>query len=182
MAFKPEENQVLVKILSKLTQTEYKNNINNVNNYQKVNDQIAPQNFDHILTGMERLVHIDLKGAPPKPDYLKKLIPFLKKHGASGLLLEYEDMFPFTGRLAEAKHGHAYTLEDILMIKTLAKENNLTIMPLIQTYGHLEWLLKVKPFAHLREDQNYPQVISPCLNETYTVLFGTICSKLSYKL
>ena len=81
-------------------------------------------------------------------------------------------MFPFTSRLAEAKNGHGYSLEDIDLIKTLAKENDLTIMPLIQTYGHLEWLLKVKSFAHLREDQNYPQVISPCLNETYTVLFG----------
>ena len=56
----------------------------NINNNQKVN---APQDFDHILKDMERLVHIDLKGAPPKPDYFKKFIPFLIKHGASGLLL-----------------------------------------------------------------------------------------------
>lgn len=44
-----------------------------------------------------RIFHIDLKGAAPKLDYLLKLIPFIKKIGATGILIEYEDMFPFTG-------------------------------------------------------------------------------------
>jgi hypothetical protein len=130
--------------------------------------------YDIILDNLERIVHLDLKGAPPKPEYLKKFIPFIKEHGATGILLEYEDMFPYSGRLAEARHGNAYSLEDIAMIKQLAKENGLTIMPLVQTYGHLEWLLKVKSFAHLRESAEFTQVISPCINETYTVLFGKI--------
>jgi hypothetical protein len=128
--------------------------------------------YDSLLKDMERIVHIDLKGAPPKPDYYKKFIPFVKKQGATGILLEYEDTFPFTGKLAEAKHGHAYTLEDIKMIRDLIKENGLTLMPLVQTYGHLEWLLKIKSFAHLREDARFPQVITPCLEESYTVLYG----------
>lgn len=44
-----------------------------------------------------RIFHIDLKGAAPKIDYLLELIPFIKKIGATGILIEYEDMFPFTG-------------------------------------------------------------------------------------
>jgi len=87
-------------------------------------------------------------------------------------LLEYEDTFPFEGRLAEAKNGRAYSHEDVNLIKKLAKDNNLYIIPLIQTYGHLEWLLKLKTFAHLRESEKFPQAISPCLNESYTILYG----------
>lgn len=39
-----------------------------------------------------KLVHFDLKGAPPKIDYLKKLIRLSKEAGANGILLEYEDV------------------------------------------------------------------------------------------
>lgn len=38
----------------------------------------------------QRLVHLDLKGAPPKMSYLKRLLPIFKSLGATGLLLEYE--------------------------------------------------------------------------------------------
>jgi len=117
-------------------------------------------------------VHIDLKGAPPKASYFEKFIPFLKQNGAHGILLEYEDMFPFEGQLKEARHGLAYTLKEVELINKLAKENGLYIIPLVQTYGHLEWLLKVKKFAHLREHSEFPQVITPCLEESYTVLYG----------
>jgi hypothetical protein len=140
----------------------------------KVNDGKIrlEQDSNNFLSNLERVVHLDLKGAPPKIEYLKKFIPFIKQHGATGILLEYEDTFPFTGQLAEAKYGYAYTVEDVQLIKAIAKQNGLFIIPLVQTYGHLEWLLKLKKFSHLREDSRYPQVITPCLNESYTVLYG----------
>ena len=112
-----------------------------------------------ILSKLERLVHIDLKGAPPKPDYFKEFLPLIKKYGATGVILEYEDMFPYTGRLSVVKHGNAYSKDDIKLILKLAKDNNLTVMPLVQTYGHLEWVLKHKDFAHLRENPEFPQGI-----------------------
>lgn len=151
----------------------YDNNIQ-FNNRNNLNNQGQNQlsSTESLLNKLERVVHIDLKGAPPKPEYFKKFIPFLKEHGATGILLEYEDTFPFEGKLAEAKNGRAYNFDDVNMIKKLAKDNNLYIIPLVQTYGHLEWLLKVKTFAHLREAEQFPQVISPCLNESYTVLYG----------
>jgi len=43
----------------------------------------------------------------------------------------------------------------------------------------LEFLLKVKEFSHLRENPKYPQVITPCINKTYTVLFTMIDQYLS---
>ena len=39
-----------------------------------------------------RYVHLDMKGAPPKLDYLKIVIPLFKRWGATGLLLEWEDV------------------------------------------------------------------------------------------
>lgn len=151
-------------------QQPIKFDINNNNQ----NREESVKNYESTLKNLERIIHIDLKGAPPKPIYYESFIPMLKKFGATGILLEYEDTFPYEGILAEAKNGHAYTVDDVNMIKALAKQNGLKIIPLVQTYGHLEWLLKLKKFAHLRDAGNYPQVITPCLEESYTVLYEMI--------
>jgi len=51
-----------------------------------------------------KLVHIDLKGAPPKLSYLKSLMGLVSEAGGNGILLEYEDMFPFGGPLTGTPH------------------------------------------------------------------------------
>jgi hypothetical protein len=38
----------------------------------------------------------------------------------------------------------------------------------------LEFLLKLKEFSDLRENPKYPQVITPCTNKTYPILFTMI--------
>lgn len=142
---------------------------NNYNQWQSFQSLVQPV----IETkNLERFVHLDLKGAAPKIDYYEQLFPFLKQLGATGLLIEYEDVFPFTDRLAVIKHGLAYTKDDIQRILQLAKINALKVMPLLQVYGHLEYVLKLKEFMHLREDSRYPQVITPCLEESYKLIFG----------
>ncbi len=45
------------------------------------------------------LVHIDMKGGPPTPRYLIQLLSLFKTWGASGILIEWEDMFPWDGEL-----------------------------------------------------------------------------------
>ena len=59
------------------------------------------------------LVHFDLKGAPPKLSYLKKVLHLIKSFGATGVLVEYEDMFPYSGELANVAALNAYTKEQI---------------------------------------------------------------------
>lgn len=169
------------------------NNVNNVNNFQN-NDNF--NNFNHYgmgfqngqdamddkkyelieteLSKLERVIHVDLKGAVPKVEYFKEFFKMIKDFGATGVLLEYEDVFPYKGRLSEAVHGEVYSMKDVEFIKKQAADNNLYIIPLVQTYGHLEWILKVKSFAHLRDHQDYPQVMTQCLDESYDVIFDML--------
>uniref|UniRef100_A0A1I7X2D0 beta-N-acetylhexosaminidase n=1 Tax=Heterorhabditis bacteriophora TaxID=37862 RepID=A0A1I7X2D0_HETBA len=123
-----------------------------------------------------RIIHLDLKGGAYKVSF------------ATGILIEWEDMFPYTGELSEAVNGNAYSMEDVSPILTFfllcyilihscfflannlvffqvenilkeAKRHHMEIIPLVQTFGHLEWFLKLGKFAHLREDSRFPQVI-----------------------
>ncbi|CAL1532426.1 unnamed protein product [Lymnaea stagnalis] len=118
---------------------------------------------------MEKLVHLDLKGAPPKMTYLKKLLPLFASLGATGLLVEYEDMFPYYGILKNISAENSYRRSEIKEFLKLAKTYNLTVMPLIQTFGHMEFVLK-SAFEDLRESHYTPQVIDITSNKSYAVI------------
>ena len=116
--------------------------------------------------GGHRLFHLDLKGAAPKFDYLKKLLPFLQGLGISGVLIEYEDMFPFESGLSILKSKDAYTKKQIQEFLEIAQQLNLIVIPLIQTFGHLEFALKHEKYANLRETERITNSICPLKNES----------------
>ncbi|XP_028843452.1 hexosaminidase D [Denticeps clupeoides] len=109
----------------------------------------------------QRMVHLDLKGAAPNLKYLQEIFPLFSTLGADGILIEYEDMFPYVGELKIVRSPFAYSAGDIEEIKRLAKLNNLELIPLVQIFGHLEFVLKHEKFFHLREVQNFPQSLNP---------------------
>ncbi|GBL87937.1 Hexosaminidase D [Araneus ventricosus] len=117
-----------------------------------------------------RLVHFDLKGAPPKITYFKSIFPLLKFAGANGILMEYEDTFPFWGPLAPIAAENAYKRKQIRYILELAKNHDLIVIPLIQTFGHLEFVLKLPEFKHLREVEDIPQSVCPTNNNTLAMV------------
>lgn len=124
-----------------------------------------------------RLVHFDLKGAPPKISYLKRLLPILKSLGATGILIEYEDMFPYTGSIDHIAAHNAYTKAEILDLLHNIAITGLMVMPLVQTFGHLEFALKLHEFQHLREVPESPQSLCPNFNESMTFL-GTMITQM----
>lgn len=99
------------------------------------------------------MVHLDLKGAPPRIEYLHKLIDLFSRLGADGLLVEYEDMFPYQGKLKmlQATTHPAYSHKEVLSIQEVAKAKGLEVIPLVQTFGHMEFVLKHHALSCLRE-------------------------------
>ncbi|KAH8024788.1 hypothetical protein HPB51_001202 [Rhipicephalus microplus] len=109
-----------------------------------------------------RLVHLDLKGAPPKASYLISLIPILKSLGATGLLLEYEDTFPFVGEpLHVLASPRAYTRQELRAVLDTAKAYDLTVVPLINTFDNIEYILQHPQFAKYRDSPNVPGTLCP---------------------
>uniref|UniRef100_T1E6B1 beta-N-acetylhexosaminidase n=1 Tax=Crotalus horridus TaxID=35024 RepID=T1E6B1_CROHD len=126
-----------------------------------------------------RLVHLDLKGAAPKVSYLEQIFPLFSKMGANGVLIEYEDMFPFKGELEILRSSYAYSEEDIAKIQELAGLNKLEIIPLVQTFGHVEFILKHDKYRHLREVERFPNSFNPHLPETLALLKALLTQVLS---
>ncbi|KAL5022912.1 hypothetical protein ScPMuIL_002067 [Solemya velum] len=130
--------------------------------------------YSTFFSNMDRLVHLDLKGAPPKLSYLQKFIPLIKSLGATGLLIEYEDMFPYDGALKNIAATNAYSKSDIAVILEEAKKNDLKVIPLVQTFGHMEFVLKYKEYIPLREREDNPQVITPTQEQSYQLVFAML--------
>ncbi|XP_007483496.1 hexosaminidase D isoform X2 [Monodelphis domestica] len=124
-----------------------------------------------------QLVHLDLKGAPPKVLYLAEIFPLFHALGANGLLIEYEDMFPYEGPLQLLRARHAYSHSEIKEILHLAKLHDLEVIPLVQTFGHMEFVLKHKQFAHLREVELFPNALNPHKEESLA-LVGTMIDQV----
>ncbi|XP_030749935.1 hexosaminidase D-like isoform X1 [Sitophilus oryzae] len=117
-----------------------------------------------------RIVHFDLKGAPPTIMYFKKIMSLAKNVGATGLLIEYEDMFPYTGILKPLSAKNAYTVEEVKEILKYAQDLKLEVIPLIQTFGHMEFALKHKEFANIREVPGSPQALCPSRNASFDLI------------
>ncbi|XP_051877574.1 beta-N-acetylhexosaminidase [Pristis pectinata] len=124
---------------------------------------------DYGSSGM-RVVHLDLKGAPPKLAYLKEIFPLLSSIGVNGILMEYEDTFPYHDKLEILRSTYAFSSADIDQIQQLAESNNLEIIPLIQTFGHMEFVLKHNKYSHLREVGKYPNSLNPHLPESLNLV------------
>ncbi|XP_053618138.1 hexosaminidase D-like [Plodia interpunctella] len=107
------------------------------------------------------VVHIDLKNTPLKLSYLTQLLPTLRKLGATGLLMEYEDMFPYEGELVQIQNQNSYRRSELKNFLIICKYTNLEVIPLVQTFGHMEYVLKHREFRELREFDPYMDSICP---------------------
>ncbi|XP_041978168.1 hexosaminidase D [Aricia agestis] len=116
---------------------------------------------------MHRIVHLDFKGAPLKVQYLDQVLESIRQWGATGVLLEWEDTFPYSGELSiigsieNCNGDHMYTMDEVQQILQAIKSKGLEPIQLVQTIGHMEFVLKHPAFRELREEPRSPAVLCP---------------------
>ncbi|KAM9462486.1 hexosaminidase D [Clarias gariepinus] len=133
------------------------------------------------LSKGRKLVHLDLKGAPPRINYLYELIQLFADLGANGILIEYEDMFPYEGELQilQSKSHPPYSREEIGAIQDVACSRGLEIIPLVQTFGHLEFVLKHSTFSKFREVNHCLGTLNPHSKQGLTLILKMLHQVMS---
>lgn len=71
-----------------------------------------------------------------------------------------------SGKLSKIKAGNAYSRTELEDLIRFASANDLEVIPLVQTFGHVEFALKTEPFANLREVPESPQALCPSNNSS----------------
>jgi hypothetical protein len=99
-------------------------------------------------TQAERWIHLDCKGMLPSEERLCQWLTWFREHGFEGVVFEYEDRLPWAAWPGVFRPG--WPLEVWRRIWAHCAALELEVTPLIQTCGHLEWLLQADSLAHLR--------------------------------
>lgn len=104
--------------------------------------------------------HLDLKGVPPTPERLLRLLEIFAGARYNTVLIEWEDMFPWTVD-ERFRCETAYSPEVIRSFAEKAAQLGVEIIPLVQCLGHMETPLSVPGYERLREVPDRPDVLNP---------------------
>ncbi|WP_210405030.1 beta-N-acetylhexosaminidase [Pedobacter sp. G11] len=125
-----------------------------------------PLNADFKVKGF----HLDLRIQVMKMPALKEFATKLSKNGINTLVMEWEASYPYqkhriiTGR-------YAYTREEIKSFVAYCKKLGIDVVPLQQSFGHVEYILRHYRYKELREDQKDFSQVNPLREEGCKALF-----------
>ncbi|MCM8764600.1 MAG: family 20 glycosylhydrolase, partial [Candidatus Omnitrophica bacterium] len=107
-----------------------------------------------------RGIHLDLKGLPPSPARLLEILDLLSYARINCVLVEWEDTYPWK-TYKVLQNGTAYSMPTIKNFLARAEKLGIEVIPLVQSFGHLENVLSKKKFKHLREISDNVSDICP---------------------
>jgi hypothetical protein len=107
-----------------------------------------------------RGVHLDLKGLPPTPGRLLQLLDVFAAMRLNAVLVEWEDTFPWEVD-PRFRSETAYSIDVIEAFHRRAREVGLSVIPLVQSLGHMETPLSFPEYASLREIPNQCDGMNP---------------------
>lgn len=130
-----------------------------------------------------RGIHLDLKGYQPTFKRLKEMIRILARYKINAILLELEDKFHYTGA-PEIGIATAYTPAQLQELDTLATALDVQLIPKVQCLAHVDYILKHKRYAGLRENGHPFQFCprNPKAHQLWRTMAGEIMACLPHQL
>lgn len=116
-----------------------------------------------------KLFHLDLKAGCFRREYLNRIFNRLASLGYTHILFELEDRVQLDS-IAGAWWHESYSREEFSDILRDASSAGLVPVPLIQTLGHLEFLLSRAKYHPLRETPASDCMLCPSLGESRAFL------------
>lgn len=122
--------------------------------------------------------HIDLRIQVIKMPALKTFVQKLKNNGINTLIMEWEATYPFQ-KYPLIANRYAYTKQEIGSFMQFCDSLHLDVIPLQQSFGHVEYILRNFRFANLREDQRDFSQVCPSEEAGDKALFTALFSELA---
>jgi len=109
---------------------------------------------------------------------LKRFVQQLHADGINTLIMEYEANYPFQ-KHALIPGRYAYTREEITSFIIFCNGLGVDVIPLQQSFGHVEYILRHYRYAALREDADDLSQVCPSEIEKDSLLFTDLFTELA---
>ncbi|CAM4355466.1 Glycosyl hydrolase family 20, catalytic domain [Pedobacter westerhofensis] len=121
--------------------------------------------------------HLDLRiQAMPMPA-LRKLALQLSKSGINTLVMEWEGTYPFKDEPL-IPNRYAYTRTEVTSFIAYCSSLHIDVIPLQQSFGHVEYILRNPKYKELREDQKDYSQVNPLKEAETKKLFTALYKDL----
>ncbi len=122
--------------------------------------------------------HIDLRIQVMTMPALKAFAAKLKKSGMNTLIMEYEATYPFQ-KHPMISNRYAYTPAEIKDFISYCSGLGIDVIPLQQSFGHVEYILRNNRYSKLREDQKDFSQVCPSQPDLDRALFTDLFTELA---
>ena len=138
------------------------------------NQRACAQQKDFAIKGF----HLDLRIQVMKIDALKKFAKTLSESGINTLVMEWEGTYPFE-KHPLISNRYAYTKNEIRSFISYCDSLGIDVIPLQQSFGHVEYILRHERYKDLREDQKDYSQVCPLEEEGNKRLFTDLFTELA---
>ena len=122
--------------------------------------------------------HLDLRIQVMKMDALKAFAKKLSEQGINTLVMEWEATYPFE-KHPLIPNKYAYKKEEIKSFIKYCGDIGIDVIPLQQSFGHVEYVLRHERYKDLREDQKDYSQVCPSEEEGDKRLFTDLFTELA---
>ena len=136
---------------------------------QRVNANEIPATKEFKVKGF----HLDLRVQVMKMSALKAFAKKLSQNGINTLVMEWEATYPYQ-KHAVISNKYAYSRAEVKSFIAYCDSLKIDVIPLQQSFGHVEYILKHYRYKDLREDQKDYSQVNPIKEEQCKALFADL--------
>ena len=139
--------------------------------------------FSQVVSGSNnqfavRGFHLDLRIQVMPMPTLKAFAKKLGDNGINTLIMEWEGTYPFE-KHPLIPNRYAYSKAEIVDFVKYCNSLGIDVIPLQQSFGHVEYILRNEIYKDLREDQKDYSQVCPLQTKQDSALFSDLYSELA---
>ncbi len=122
--------------------------------------------------------HVDLRTQVMTMEALKRLADELAASGMNTIVMEWEASYPYLTH-ATISNELAYSREEVADFVGYCNSLGISVIPLQQCFGHVEYILRHDRYSELREDRKDISQLCPLKVEADSLLFADLFADMA---